>query len=112
MPRTRILGGGSFHAKGPSPSGRILNVSRYTANQTLVSANHHVACDTDGGAFTVTLPAGIKGTEYRVANTGTSGNNLTVAPDGTDLLIGVNSNFTLSDGETLHLVYEPVEGWF
>ncbi len=111
-PRARIMGGGSFNAKGKSPSGQTVNVSRYTANQTLVRANHNVFCDTDDGAFTVTLPPGMKGTEYRIVNTGSSGNNLTLAPDGAELLLGVNSSFVLSDSETLIIVYETIEGWF
>ena len=106
------MGGGSAQAKGKSVSGEVVNVSRYTTTQALVASNHNVACDTDGGDFTVSLPAGVKGTEYLIANTGTSENSLTVSPNGADLLIGVNSNFALSDGETLHLVYEPTEGWF
>lgn len=93
-------------------AGRIVTVSRYTANQLLDSSNHHVACDTDGGGFTITLPAGVVGTEYRISNTGTSGNDLTITPDGAELLIGVNTSFILTDGETLHIVYESVEGWF
>jgi len=109
--RARIMGGGSAQAKGKSPQGRIVNVSRYTANQTLVAANHNVACDTDGGAFTITLPAGRAGTEYRIGNTGTSGNDLTITPDGAELLIGANDSFDLTDSEVLHVVYEPTEGW-
>ena len=93
-------------------SGRILNVSRYTTTQTLGTSDHHVAGDTDGGAFTITLPAGVAGTEYKIANTGTSANDLTIAPDGAELLIGVNDNFTLADGEALNITYEATEGWF
>ncbi len=93
-------------------SGRIKVPSRYTTTQTLGITDNQVACDTDGGAFTVTLLPGVAGTEHRIANTGTSGNDLTIAPDGAELLIGVNSNFTLRDGETLHIVYEATEGWF
>lgn len=89
-----------------------VQTSRYTTTQTLDATDQHVACDTDGAAFTVTLPAGVAGTEYRIANTGTSGNDLTLAPAGAELLIGVNSNFTLTDGESLYIVYEATEGWF
>jgi len=109
---SRIMGGGAGRAKGKSPSGEIANISRYTANQTLVVANHQVDCNTDGGGFTITLPAGIKGTEYLIGNTGTSGNNLTITPDGAELLLGVNDSFVLADDEVLRIVYEPKEGWF
>ncbi len=97
---------------GTIGAGQVVSVSRYTTTQTLGATDHQVAGDTDGGAFTFTLPAGAAGTEYRIANTGTSGNNLTIAPDGAELLIGVNSNFTLRDGEALSIVYESTEGWF
>ena len=95
-----------------SKAGRIVNASRYTTTQTLDATDHQVACDTDGGAWTVSLPAGVAGTEYRIANTGTSANNLTIAPNGAELLLGVNSNFVLGDGEALQIVYESTEGWF
>ena len=92
--------------------GRILKTNRLTGNTTLDATHHQVFADTDGGAFTVTLPAGVAGTEYRIINTGSSENNLTIAPDGAELLIGVNANWTLMDGEALMIVYEATEGWF
>ena len=92
--------------------GRILKTNRLTGNTTLDATHHQVFADTDGGAFTVTLPAGVAGTEYRIVNTGSSENNLTIAPDGAELLIGVNANWTLMDGEALMIVYEATEGWF
>ena len=112
LPQDIHTGASPTFAGLTTTAGRIVNTTRYTTTQTITSSDHHVACDTDGGAFTVTLPAGVAGTEYRIGNTGTSANNLTVAPDGSELLIGVNVNFTLFDGETLHIVYEATEGWF
>lgn len=110
--RSRIMGGGNFTAKSKSPSGVTVNVSRYTANQTLIAANHHVEGATDGAAFIITLPAGRLGTEYRITNTGTSGNVLTITPDGAELLLGENSSFILFDDEALLLVYSDAGGWF
>ncbi len=93
-------------------SGQILKTSRYTSTQILGATDHQVFCNPSlGGAFTVSLPAGIVGTEYRIMNTGTTGKNVTIAPDGLELLIGVNSNFVLRDGEALQIVYENTEGW-
>jgi len=94
-----------------SQEGRIVNTTRVTTTYTILETDHAIACDTDGGAFTITLPAGVAGTEYKISNTGTAVNDLTVAPDGAELLIGVNSNFTLADGESLHLIYDATEGW-
>lgn len=91
--------------------GRNVKTTRTTTTATLDATNYDVPCDTDGGAFTVTLEAGVAGTVHRISNTGTSANNLTIAPDGAELLIGVNSNFTLFDGESLDIIYEGTEGW-
>lgn len=107
--RVELTVDGTLAAAWP---GRIVAVDRYTSNQTLTAANHTVFGDTDGGSFTVSLPAGVAGTEYRIVNTGTSGNNLTIAPNGSELLIGANSNFTLSDGEALIVAYDATEGWY
>jgi len=104
-------GAGSITLSLAATAGSLVNITRYTTTQILDADDHHVAGDTDGGAFTVTLPAGIAGTEYRIINTGTSSNNLTIAPNGAELLIGVNSNFILFDGEALLIVYEATEGW-
>jgi hypothetical protein len=62
--------------------GNISNTDRYTSNQTLTAINHKVVGDTDGGAFNITLPAGIDGTNYKITNVGSSGNDLTIIPDG------------------------------
>ncbi len=91
--------------------GLNVKTTRTTTTATLDATNYDVPCDTDGGAFTVTLEAGVAGTVHRISNTGTSANNLTIAPDGAELLIGVNSNFTLFDGESLTIIYEGSEGW-
>lgn len=92
--------------------GRIVTIDRYTANQTLTAANHTVFGNTDGGAFTVTLPVGVAGTEYRIVNTGTAGNSLAIAPNGAESLLGQNTNFTLYDGEALVVAFDSTEGWF
>jgi len=106
------IGTNSPSAQLHTTKGRIVGTNRYTANQTLDAENHHVFCDTDGGAFTITLPAGVAGTYYRIINTGSSANALTITPNGAELLVGANSNFTLNDGEALTIVYESTEGWF
>jgi|2_EtaG_2_1085320.scaffolds.fasta_scaffold07705_2 hypothetical protein len=79
---------------------------------TVLSTDHNIFCDTDGGVITANLPAGVNGTYYRIINVGTSSNNLTLAPNGAELLLGVNSNSVLTDGESLIVVYETTEGWY
>jgi hypothetical protein len=93
-------------------SGMILQTDRITSNTTLTGDHNQVFVDTDGGAVTITLPAGVDGTHYRIINTGSSGNDVTITPDGAELLIGANSNFTLYDAESLDMVYETTEGWW
>ena len=85
--------------------------TRTTTEITLSVADHAIFCDTDGGDITVTLPAGKNGREYRIINSGTSTNSVTITPNGSDLLIGVNSSFTIEDGEVLIIVFETTEGW-
>ena len=93
-------------------SGRLVGTHRYTTTQTLNATDYVVSANTDGSAWTLTLPAGIVGTVYEITNTGDSNNNLTIAPDGSEHLIGVNSNWTLFDGETLKITYRTTDGWY
>ena len=93
-------------------TGRRVQVDRYTANQTLDADNHHVFGNTDGGAFTISLPAGVNETNYRIVNTGTSGNSLTITPNGAENLLGANSIFILLDGESLIITFETTDHWY
>jgi len=95
-----------------SGGGMISAVARITGNTTLGGSHHHVFCDTDGGAFNVTLPAGTAGRTYRLVNVGSSGNDVTIIPDGAELLRGINANAVLIDSSEVTLVYETTEGWW
>lgn len=94
-----------------SKAGRIVNTTRLTGTTTLNNTHHHVFCDTDGGAFPVNLPAGVDGQTYRIANTGTSGNAVTLVPNGAELLNGFNASEKIFDSEKMILTYETTEGW-
>ena len=103
----------------PSPSAKAdltpvqLNlIKRVTTTTTLDETAYHWFCNTDAGAYTVTLPAGEQNQAYRIINTGTSGNTLTVAPNGSENLLGANSSFNLSDKESLVIIYDTTDGWF
>lgn len=78
---------------------------------TFFSDDAILNCDTDGGAITANLPAGIVGEHHNPINVGTSGNDVTVNPDGAELLNGVNGPFTLHDGESFAWVYSATKGW-
>jgi hypothetical protein len=86
--------------------------TRSTTTATIDTSAYQWNGDTDSAGFTFTLPAGVQGTQYRIVNVGTSGNTLTVSPAGTENLIGENSDFDLSDGESLIIGYDATDGWY
>ena len=85
-----------------------------TASFTAVSGNGYFV-NTTSGAITVTLPAGSAGDIVSLADyTNTwQTNNVTVTPNGTDKIGGVNNNATLSiEGQSVTFVYvDGTEGW-
>ena len=85
--------------------------SRYTTTQTLDSDDHVVFCDTDGGGFTVTLPASPgDGQYYRIINCGSGANILTINGNGNNVK-GAATQY-LADGEDLEMMYNATEGWW
>lgn len=86
--------------------------TRVTTTYTILITDKIIFGNTDGGAYTVTLPAGIQGQLFRIINSGDSGNDLTLTPDGTEHLIGVNSSFTIPDGNSLTINYDTTDGWY
>jgi hypothetical protein len=70
-----------------------------------------IFADTDGGAFAITLPAGVEGTHYKIINCGSAGLNVTITPDGTEKVCGDSSQI-LYDGEVLDLHFNSTEGWW
>ena len=71
-------------------------------------------CDTDGGAITVNMYAGVSGRHHKIINCGTSGNLLTVDPNGTEQIYasGAGTAVTLIDGEVIDIHFDETEGWF
>ena len=93
--------------------GRIREVTRVTTSPyTILASDHEVFVNTDSSAVTVNLPAGVEGTNYRIINTGSSGNDVTITPNGAELLTGANSSKTISDGTVIILTYETNDGWW
>jgi len=113
---TCVIGGQGADAQTlVTTGGRQHNTTRLTSGDSpydVLYTDHEIFCDTDGGAITVNLPAGIDGTNLRIINCGSSGNDVTVTPDGSELLKGANSSQTISDGSTLIITYEATEGWW
>ncbi len=66
--------------------------------------------DTDGGAFTLTLPATpTDGILFSIKNTGTAGNDLTIDSNG-NTIDGSSSDLILIDNESVYLQYTS-DGW-
>jgi len=93
-----------------SSGGRIINTTRVATTYTVLTSDDSVFCDTDGGAFTATLPAGVDGQKFYITNCGSSNNNLTLSADGAELINGLGSQ-TLGDEDSIVIIYETTEGW-
>ncbi len=81
---------------------------------TVLSTDTIIFCDTDGGAITANLPAGVDGTFYKLINCGSGGYDLTVDPNGTEELFNAGAGVasTVADGEVIDIHYNSTEGWF
>ena len=78
---------------------------------TVLAADHILFCDTDGGAITANLPAGIEGENYKLINVGTSGNDLTIDGSGAETVYG-SATAVLADGEVIDIHYSATQGWW
>jgi hypothetical protein len=85
-----------------------------TATFTAANGEGYFA-NTSGGAFTMNLPAGTAGNIVSVVDyTNTfQTNNLTISPNGSQKIGGVNANFLANtEGQSLTFVYvDDIEGW-
>ncbi len=98
--------GGTLSAKG-----FILQTTRVTSSPYAVLANDdEIFVDTDSADITVNLLPGVDGKRLRIINAGTSGNDVTMVPNGAELLDGENASKSFGRGELI-LTYEPTEGW-
>jgi hypothetical protein len=86
--------------------------TRATTTYTVLVTDEVVFANTDGAAWTATLPAGAEGQSFRIINSGSTGNTLTIASDGTEHLIGSNTDFDLDDGESLEITWNATDGWY
>ena len=85
-----------------------------TGNFTAVSGNGYFV-NTTSGAITVTLPAGSAGDIVSLADYAATWqtNSVTVTPNGTDKIGGVNTSVTLNtEGQSVTFVYtDSTQGW-
>jgi hypothetical protein len=90
-------------------SGRIPKDHLLTSNTTLDETYDEVFCDTDGGAFTITLPETPVGQRYRIINCGS--NILTLDPNGNNI-VGGPGNLTLDAGDVLIIKWNATKDWW
>lgn len=83
-----------------------------TSPYTPLATDEELFIDTDAGPISITLPPGIDGTNYRMINTGLSGNDVTLIPALTDKLFGENANERIADSEVLIMTFETDVGWY
>jgi hypothetical protein len=94
-------------------AGRIQNTTRSTAaTYNILSTDHIIYLDTDSTVITANLPPGVAGTTYKIINVGSSGNDVTLVPNGSELLKGANASQAITDGNDLFITYETTEGWW
>ncbi|MCP3924921.1 MAG: hypothetical protein GY714_20270 [Desulfobacterales bacterium] len=109
---TTTTGDATFSAGLISSARLIVKTVKVTTTYTILSSDHVVFCDTDGGSFTATLPVGVEGQEFKIINCGS--NTLTVDPDGTEELFGAGAGVasSLASGEIIDIHYNATKGWF
>jgi hypothetical protein len=91
----------------------VESITRTTATTyNVLSTDVDIFANTDTNAVTVNLQAGVQNTPLRITNTGTSGRNVTIAPNGSEHLLGLNNSFVLLDGESLIIKYDTTDGWY
>ncbi len=88
---------------------RAITVS---SSYTALSNDSIIYADTSSGAITITLPAGISGKWYKIVNSGSSSNNVTVTPNGTDTLFGDAASFGMIDYEIIDIHFDETNGWW
>lgn len=92
--------------------GKVNKTRRVTTTATILVSDDVIFANTDSAGYTVTLPVGVEGQSFKIINSGSSGNTLTIAPNGAQHLLGVNASTTLTSGQTIFLTYNATDGWY
>ena len=72
------IAGNPTFATLTTTGGRVITTTRRDTTYTALVTDDAIYCDTDGAAWTLTLPAGVDGQKFMITNCGSSGNDLTV----------------------------------
>ena len=113
----KVASTGIVYALARAGSGSIVATTRLintSSPYTVLSTDCCIFCDTDAGAITVLLPAGVDGTGYTVINTGSAGNDVTLTPNGTEQINagGAGVSQTITDGNAAGITFETTENWW
>lgn len=112
--KDNVLSVDTTNGKVETRAGRITKTNRITDTDspyTLTVYANVLFCDTDGGAITVNLPAGVEGTNYKIINCGSSANDVTIDGNGAETVRG-GATLPVADGEVVNLHYNATEGWW
>ncbi len=101
--------GGNFTI---AADGSVTKIRITSGPYAVLSTDVVIFANSDAGDVVVNLPAGVDSKYYKIVNTGTSGNQVTVNPNGAEHLGGVNSGFILNDGEFEEWIYDSTDGWY
>ena len=93
-----------------SKGGKVINTTRQTTTYTALVTDDALYCDTDGAAWTLTLPAGVDGQKFMITNCGSSGNDLTVDGNGAEEINGTTT-ILLTDEDSVIIVFDTTEEW-
>lgn len=87
----------------------IVSTTKRVTDSTyeVLSTDSVIFFNTDGNTITANLPAGTIEYFYTFKNVGSSGNNVTVTPNGSEAI----EDNTIYDGESFQLRWDSAEGW-
>lgn len=77
-----------------------------------VESDSDIFINTDTGNKIVNLAAGLDGQKLRIINAGTSGNSVTITPNGSEDLLGENTSYILTDTAVLIITFSVTKGWY
>jgi len=113
-----VIAGNAFETDWNGGLGRVCNSIRLAVGNSpydILVTQEIIFYNTDGGDSIVHLPILDDGTHYKIINTGSSGNDLTVKAfdeaDGTNKIFGANF-IVLLDGENVDIHAQETEGWW
>jgi len=102
-------------ASGFGSTGEVSWNTTVKTSTFTVTAGEGFFCNTTGGAFTANLPAGTAGSSFAISDYAATfqTNNLTISPNGSQKIGGVNADVVLStEGQAVYFVYiDDTQGW-